>query len=98
MAILNDVKAALRISSTAYDTAEIQPLIDAARADLILCGVLDTKAADDTDPLINRAIVTYVKANFGYNNPDADRLQFCYEAIRNHLTMSIEYGGDTVVI
>lgn len=87
--MLNDVKLALRISNTAYDT-EIDDLIAEVRADLKLCGLLENKIVD-TDILIKRAIVTYCKANFGLNNPDSERLQKSYEAIRNHLSMSLDY-------
>lgn len=94
--LLNDVKLALRISNTAYDT-EIQDLIDQAKADLKLCGVYEAKIVD-TDVLIKRAIVTYSKANFGLNNSDSEKLQASYEAIRNHLSMSIEYNGGDIVV
>ena len=91
MAILDDIKTALRISrvNTAYDD-EVQDLIDEAKADLALAGVASAKI-DETDPLIKRAIRTYCKAHFGWNNPDADRLQIAYEMIRNHLSLSVDY-------
>ena len=91
MAILDDVKKALRISAanTALD-GEVQDLINEAKADLALVGV-DTAKIDDTDALIKRAIRTYCKAHFGWNNPDADRLQKAYEMIRDHLSLSVDY-------
>ena len=90
--ILLDCKAALRISAsnTAYNT-EITDLISAAEADLELSG-LTAASVVDTDTLIKRAIVTYVKANFGWNNPDAERLQNAYEMLKNHLSLSTEYA------
>src|SRR5690606_13056035 len=92
MALLDDVKLALRISpdTTAYD-GEVQDLIAEAKADLMLSGVTQEKADDDTDPLIRRAIKTYVKANFGWDNPDADRLQRAYDLLKAHLTLSQDY-------
>lgn len=89
---LNSVKAALRISPSnlAFDE-EIADLIAAARDDLRLSGVLASKTAIDDDSLINRAVNTYVKANFGFDNPDAERLQVSYESIKAHLTLSQEY-------
>ena len=93
MAILADVKVALRISNTAYDT-EITDLINAAKADLELSGINPDKILD-TDTLIKRVINTYVKANFGWNNPDADRLQKSYDLLKMHLSLSTEYmAGD----
>jgi uncharacterized phage protein (predicted DNA packaging) len=99
MALLNAMKPLLRISLsvTAFDE-EIIDLIFAAQNDLILAGVLSEKALDDTDPLIKRAVSTYVKANFGYDNPDADRLQTSYNSLKAHLTLSQEYTVEPPVV
>ena len=94
MPILDDIKIALRISNTAYDS-EINDLVAAARADLRLSGILESKVNDDTDPLIKRAIIVYVKANFGWNNPDAERLQQSYDMLKCHLALSQEYAEVT---
>ena len=95
MALLDDVKLALRISSgtTAYD-GEVQDLIAAAKANLKRAGVDPAKVdADDgnLDPLIKQAIVTYAKWRFGFDNPDADRLSKAYESLVADLTLSQEY-------
>ena len=97
MPILNDIKTALRISinNTAFDS-EITDLIAAARGDLMLAGILLAKANDDNDPLIKRAITVYVKANFGWNNPDAEKLQQSYAMIKGHLALSQEYTKEAV--
>lgn len=94
MAILDDVKVALRIAAatTEYD-GEIQDLIDAAEDDLELAGVV---SASDTDPLTKRAIVTYCKANYGYDNPDSDRLQQAYLMLKMHLVLAEDYVCRTV--
>lgn len=95
--LLDDVKLAIRMSNTAYDT-DIMDLIEEAKADMVLAGIVES-AIVETDPLIKRAIKTYCKANFGLNNPDSLKLQQSYEALRNHLSMSIEYnGGDIVAV
>ncbi len=92
MAILADIKPYLRIgtANTAYDN-EITDLINAAIADLKLSGVT-AESAVDTDPLIKRAIAVYVKANFGWNNPDSEKLQETYKMLKNHLTLSADYS------
>lgn len=90
MAILDDVKLALRISNTAFND-EINDLIDASTSDLQLVGINSAKTVV-TDPLIKRAIITYCKANFGWDNPDAERLQKSYEMLRNHLSLSGDYS------
>jgi len=91
--MLTKVKKALRISNTAFDD-EIQDLIDGALSDLQLSGVVN---AVETDSLIIRAVVTYCKANFGWDNPDAKRLQESYEMLRNHLSQSLDYNTLVVV-
>ena len=92
MALLDDIKAVLRIgvAVTAFDT-EITDLINAALTDLGLSGAVD-EAIVDTDPLIRRAVITYVKANFGWDNPDAERLQKAYDLLKGHLTLSTDYA------
>ncbi|HRC81346.1 MAG TPA: head-tail connector protein [Sedimentibacter sp.] len=47
------------------------------------------------DSLIKRAIIIYVKANFGWNNPDAERLQQSYNMLKSHLALSQEYAEVT---
>lgn len=93
--MIESIKTALRISNTAFDT-EINDLIAAARADLRLSGILESKVNDDTDQLIKRAIIIYVKANFGWNNPDAERLQQSYNMLKCHLALSQEYTKEAV--
>lgn len=92
MAMLDDVKKVMRISdsTTAFDD-EISDLIAAARADLQLSGISAAKADDDTDSLIKRAITVYVKWQFGFDNPDVDRLERAYTMLKAHLTLSQDY-------
>lgn len=92
--MFSSIKQALRLSTDVFDD-EINDLIEAARQDLILSGVSETKASNDEDPLIKRAITIYVKAHFGWDNPDAERLQQSYDMLKMHLTLSQEYTGDT---
>jgi hypothetical protein len=92
MAILDDVKLSLRISSTAYNT-EITDLVEACKADLSLSGINTT---DDTDTLIKRCIMSYVKAYYGYNNPDSDRLKEAYESLKRHLALTESYAFYTL--
>lgn len=96
--MLNDIKVLLRISpsNTVYDV-EISDLIESARSDLIISGISSIKANDDTDSLIKRAISVYVKCNFGWNNPEAERLQKAYDLLKLHLTLSQEYQPVEVV-
>jgi len=87
--MLCKVKTSLRISNTAFDD-EIYDLIEAAKMDLNISGV---KVIDEMDPLIIRAVITYCKANFGFDNPDSKKLQESYEMLRNHLTLVGDYNA-----
>lgn len=88
--ILEDVKTSLRISGTDLNI-ETQDLIDAAKADLILSGVLKDKVEGD-DTLIKRAIIVYCKAHFGYEDPKmSERFEQSYVSLKHHLTLSAEY-------
>ena len=69
---LSDIRLRVRSSVDKLD-GEIKDLILAARADLVRGGVLPARAADETDPLVKQAISTYVKAEFGLDNDDADK-------------------------
>lgn len=94
MALLDDVKTALRISAATTDfDSEVQDLIDAAKADLGLSGVL---LVDESYPLIKMAIVTYCKAHFGYDNPEADRLTDSYNMLKSSLSLADEYNAYTI--
>lgn len=87
--LLAEVKQALRISSSAFDL-EIQTLIAACKIDLRKAGVT---AQDDSDPMIKRAIILYAKANFGYDNPDADKFQKAYDLLAMSLALVSDYNG-----
>ena len=89
MAILDDVKLALRLKSTAYD-GEINGIIAAAKLDLEGPGVAAANI-DDTDEFIKRAIIIYAKANFGMANPDMDKYDKAYDKIKTHLATNKSY-------
>lgn len=88
--MLKAARLALRISSDAFDP-EITDLISAARAELAEIGVLPSKTSSDTDPLIKRAVVLYVKAEFGLDNPDAPRYRESFDLLKRHLALASDY-------
>lgn len=90
--LLDDVKLALRISNTAYDS-EVADLIEGARMDLIQSGVSSKVAmeTDNPDPLIKRAIVLYAKAHFGLDAPDSERYLESYILLKMHLSQAGDY-------
>lgn len=80
----------LRITSTKLD-GEIKDLINAARDDLVLGGVLPVRASDEGDALIKKAIRAYVLADFGLDNEDSEKYRASYESLKVSLTLSTEY-------
>lgn len=86
MAILDDVKLALRITTTAFDS-ELTNLINAAKIDLGIAGV---SLPTTLDAICNLAIVTYCKCNFGQPD-DYDRLKASYDEQKAQLSMATGY-------
>lgn len=88
--MLEKVKLALRITTNAFDT-ELTDLIEAAKIDLGIAGVvvpITTEVA--LDLIIQRAIITYCKLNFG--EPDEyDRLKASYDEQKAQLSMATGY-------
>ena len=86
---LSDIRLRVRSSVDKLD-GEIKDLILAARADLVRGG-LPARAADEDDPLVKQAISTYVKAEFGLDNDDADKYRASFRSQKIALSMASEY-------
>ena len=89
--MLEQVKLALRISTTAYDS-ELTYLIDAAKLDLGIAGVV---VPDELDALVQRAVITYCKMSFGLPE-DYDRLKRSYDEQKAQLSTATGYTDWTV--
>ena len=102
--MLNEAKTALRITTDAYDS-EIASLLMAGERDLETAGVIvpgtvdvsfdsSTGEATDsstlTDPLVQRALITYVRKNFG-SPADYDRVNESYEQQKAQLMHASGY-------
>jgi uncharacterized phage protein (predicted DNA packaging) len=87
--LLTEIKRDLRITNDGFD-GEVQDLINGAKQDLILSGVLQAKVVD-TDPLIKRAVSLYAKAHFGLDNADSEKYMAAFTSLKTHLTLSSEY-------
>lgn len=86
MVTLLKVKTALRISTNAYDH-ELTDLIDAAKTDLGIAGVV---VPDTLDGICTRAIITYCKMSFGLPE-DYDRLKSSYDEQKAQLMTATGY-------
>ena len=88
--LILDMCKLLRISNVAFND-EVTDLILAAKADLLIGGILADKVNDESDPLIKRAVSTYVKAEFGLDNSDMEKYRQAYQNLKQHLMLSSEY-------
>lgn len=84
--MLEKVKIALRISTNAFDD-ELKGLIDAAKIDLGIAGVL---VPSDLDAIVTRAIITYCKMSFGLPE-DYDQLKRSYDEQKAQLSNATGY-------
>lgn len=92
--MLDACRDALRIPAdvTDYDD-EIADLIDAARAAMRAGGVSVDKSQDDSDGTVRLAIKVFCKANFGMDNPDADRYMHTFDELVTLMHGTSDYGG-----
>ncbi len=88
--LIEEGRAALRFTHNKYD-GEIAGIIAAAKADLSLHGILAEKVEDEDDALVKRAIMNYLKAEFGLDNGDSEKYREIYIALRTDLQLSDEY-------
>jgi len=84
--MLDKVKMALRITTNALD-AELTDLIEAAKADLGIAGVV---LPETLDAICTRAVITYCKMSFGLPE-DYDRLKRSYDEQKAQLVSATGY-------
>ena len=84
--MLEKVKLALRISTDKYDT-ELNDLIDSAKLDLGVAGVV---VPQTVDALVTKAIITYCKMSFGLPE-DYDRLKRSYDEQKAQMSNATRY-------
>lgn len=84
--MLASAKMALRISTDVFDT-EILQLLEAALLDMGVAGVM---IPSETDELVRRAAITYVRMHFGQPD-DYDRLKASYDEQKGQLATCTGY-------
>ena len=89
MAMIDKVRNALRISVTDNQAIndELNDLIDAAKLDLGVAGVV---IPETIDTLVTKAIITYCKMSFGLPE-DYDRLKRSYDEQKAQLSNATGY-------
>lgn len=84
--MLEKVKMALRISTDAYND-ELNDLIEAAKVDMGIAGVL---IPEEVDAIVTKAIITYCKMSFGLPE-DYDKLKKSYDEQKAQLSNATGY-------
>ena len=93
MSMLDEVKMALRVTTTAYDD-ELNGLIESAKLDLKIAGV----ETDSLDDVIKTAIKTYCKLNFGTpNSATYDYLKKSYDEQKAQMSNATGYTDYSMV-
>ena len=87
MALIDNCKMALRVTTTSYDT-EIQEYINAAKLDLGIAGV--SVSTSTNDALVDTAITTYVRMKFGKPS-NYDKLKESYDEQKAQLMNASGY-------
>lgn len=95
MALLDKVKVACRVTTTAYDE-ELQDLIKAALDDMDITDISSwmLREQDSLAPLIQRAVITFCKMNFGFislTDDQYDRLKASYDEQKAQMLMNSNY-------
>lgn len=92
--LLDACREALRVPADCTDfDAEIEDLMEAARAEMRAGGVSSKKSEDDDDASVRVAVKCYVKAHFGMDNPDAERLALAFDTMLTSMSGNSEYRG-----
>lgn len=86
MALIDNCKMALRVTTTSYDD-EIQAYIESAKLDLGIAGV---EIPETNDALVNKAIMTYVRMSFGAPS-NYDKLKAAYDEQKAQLMNATGY-------
>ena len=88
MSLLDDVRVALRVTSTMTDT-EVQILIDSALEDMRRVGIRDELLEQDgLDPMCHTAVLMYCKALYGFDNSEGSRFLDVYKMITTSMVNS----------
>jgi hypothetical protein len=86
--MLDIIRDRLRINNREYDE-EIMLLISSCKLDLESSGVASSLIEEECS-LIKSAIILYCKANFGFDNADAEKFQKSYESLKIKLSLISE--------
>jgi len=95
--LLNTCKTALRMNNYHFDE-EILDEVEACLKDLEISGVASSMIKE-SDPLIKQAVKIYVKAHFGFDNTESEKLKESYQLLKQHLAIAYatDEGGENAI-
>lgn len=96
MAVLDDVKTAMRIRHEALDDL-LTKQITTARAEMVRAGVSEDVANDDDNACVADAIITFCQMRNADTIPEADRYETSWKYQLDCLrksTLAVPNGGD----
>lgn len=89
MALIDDVKVALRVKNNALDS-DITDLIDACKLDLGMAGV---EIVEEADAVTKQAIKLYCKGSFGYDE-NSEKFMKAYESLKIAMALCGDYKAE----
>lgn len=93
MALIDEVKTALRVSTNDADiTAQIAQIIAEAQLDLCRTADISESAVNEPDALIKGAIMCYARYIWTEDTDEKELLKSCYDDYKGKLAMSSAYG------
>lgn len=97
MALLDDVKVAVRVSEGTEDfDSELEMLIQGAFAELERVGIKPSLLDEDEPaPLVKHAVILYAKAHFGYDNSERQEFASAFKMIETDLLNSSANMADS---
>jgi hypothetical protein len=93
--LFDKVKIAVRLTINDDDlNNELDDLIAAAREDLRVNGIVSEAFENRVPAMYRQAVILYVKANWGYDNPDAPRFQDTYHNLVANMSVHSQYDDE----
>ena len=91
--MIEEIKRELRITHNKFDS-DLADQIAEAKMKLKISGLAESKIKE-TDPLIKRAIIIYVKQNYESDINKNIRYQQAFDNLVIHLALSSDYNTET---
>lgn len=88
---MDKVRRAVRRGRNIEVDIELTDIVEECRRDLTSLGVAESKASDETDPLILGAVRCFARWKFGISNEDAAANREDYMQLRDEIRKKVDY-------